>query len=163
MTAVSTLGIPFIDDNVASRESPIYIAITIGVRILGPAAGFILGSFCTRMYVDLTDPGLNTSDPKWVGAWYLGKSRIDYDFGFNSFNNIFGFYKCLGLVLISSLMILASIAMFTFPKNLKGNRIPPPMKMRAIEAAKKLEKQDEEAKPRLRGMCLIKLYNFIFT
>lgn len=25
MTAVSTLGIPFIDDNVASRESPIYI------------------------------------------------------------------------------------------------------------------------------------------
>lgn len=57
----------------------------------------------------------------------------------------------LGLVLISSLMILASIAMFTFPKNLKGNRIPPPMKMRAIEAAKKLEKQDDEAKPRLRG------------
>lgn len=76
MTAVSTLGIPFIDDNVASRESPIYIAITIGVRILGPAAGFILGSFCTRMYVDLTDPGLNTSDPKWVGAWYLGKFRL---------------------------------------------------------------------------------------
>lgn len=80
MTAVSTLGIPFIDDNVASRESPIYIAITIGVRILGPAAGFILGSFCTRMYVDLTDPGLNTSDPKWVGAWYLGKSSLKYDF-----------------------------------------------------------------------------------
>lgn len=80
MTAVSTLGIPFIDDNVASRESPIYIAITIGVRILGPAAGFILGSFCTRMYVDLTDPGLNTSDPKWVGAWYLGKSRFKYDY-----------------------------------------------------------------------------------
>lgn len=80
MTAVSTLGIPFIDDNVASRESPIYIAITIGVRILGPAAGFILGSFCTRMYVDLTDPGLNTSDPKWVGAWYLGKCGFKYNF-----------------------------------------------------------------------------------
>lgn len=49
-------------------------AITIGVRILGPAAGFILGSFCTRLYVDLSDPGFKTSDPKWVGAWYLGKS-----------------------------------------------------------------------------------------
>lgn len=110
-TAVSTLGIPYIDDNVASKESAVYIgntrahihshfivfhsivmfglvnekkhiylisniftAITIGVRILGPAAGFILGSFCTRLYVDLSDPGFGPSDPKWVGAWYLGKS-----------------------------------------------------------------------------------------
>lgn len=71
---------------------------------------------------------------------------------------VYFFCEFLGLVLISSLMILASIAMFTFPKNLKGNRIPPPMKMRAIEAAKKLEKQDEEAKPRLRGMYSLKLY-----
>lgn len=47
-TAVYTLGIPYIDDNVASRESPLYFAITIGIRILGPALGFILGSFCTR-------------------------------------------------------------------------------------------------------------------
>ncbi|KAJ6642942.1 Solute carrier organic anion transporter family member 74D [Pseudolycoriella hygida] len=73
-TAVSTLGIPYIDDNVASRESPIYIAITIGVRILGPAFGFILGSFCTRVYVDISDPGFGPSDPKWIGAWYL----VDY-------------------------------------------------------------------------------------
>lgn len=48
-------------------------------------------------------------------------------------------------------MILTSIAMFTFPRNLKGNRIPPPMKMRAIEAQKKLEKQEEEVKPQLKG------------
>ena len=72
-TAVSTLGIPYIDDNVASRDSPIYIAITIGVRILGPASGFILGSFCTRVYVNLEDPGIKLSDPKWVGAWWLGE------------------------------------------------------------------------------------------
>lgn len=101
-TAVSTLGIPYIDDNVASKESAVYIgkkskkfilhrsrvcnwkndfgftfsiflAITIGVRILGPAAGFILGSFCTRYYVDLSNPGFGPNDPKWVGAWYLGK------------------------------------------------------------------------------------------
>lgn len=32
-TAVYTLGIPYIDDNVASRESPLYFAITIGKRI----------------------------------------------------------------------------------------------------------------------------------
>lgn len=115
-TAVSTLGIPYIDDNVASKESAVYIgtraicdltqlidfifcvlwmkfilfrilfsyllcglnvAITIGVRILGPAAGFILGSFCTRYYVDLSNPGFGPSDPKWVGAWYLGKHPLN--------------------------------------------------------------------------------------
>ncbi|XP_059612896.1 solute carrier organic anion transporter family member 74D [Phlebotomus argentipes] len=127
-TAVSTLGIPYIDDNVASRESPIYIAITIGVRILGPAAGFILGSFCTRVYVNISvDPGIGPADPKWVGAWWLG------------------------LVLVSSLMALTSLAMFSFPKHLRGNRIPPPEKMRAIEAQKKMEKQEEEYKtPQLK-------------
>lgn len=52
-------------------------AITIGVRILGPAAGFILGSFCTRIYVDLSiDPMITPQDPKWVGAWWLGKFMI---------------------------------------------------------------------------------------
>lgn len=51
-------------------------AITIGVRILGPAAGFILGSFCTRLYVDLSEPGFTPSDPKWVGAWYLGEYSL---------------------------------------------------------------------------------------
>lgn len=51
----------------------VFAAITIGVRILGPASGFILGSFCTRVYVDLShDPNLLPSDPKWVGAWWLG-------------------------------------------------------------------------------------------
>jgi MFS family permease len=73
-TAVYTLGIPYIDDNVASKESPLYFAITIGVRILGPALGFIVGSLCTSVYADLSvDPKIDTTDPSWVGAWWLGK------------------------------------------------------------------------------------------
>lgn len=49
-------------------------AITIGVRILGPAMGFILGSVCTRLYADLSiDPQITPNDPRWVGAWWLGK------------------------------------------------------------------------------------------
>lgn len=51
-TAVNTLGIPYIDDNVAPRESPLYFGITIGVRIFGPVLGFLLGSICTSIYVD---------------------------------------------------------------------------------------------------------------
>ncbi|XP_050313378.1 solute carrier organic anion transporter family member 74D [Anthonomus grandis grandis] len=94
-TAVYTLGIPFMDDNVSSKQSPLYFAITIGVRILGPAFGFIVGSLCTSVYADLSvDPKIDSSDPRWVGAWWLG------------------------LVIISVLLLLAAIAMFAFPKRL---------------------------------------------
>nr|CAI5836779.1 unnamed protein product [Callosobruchus analis] len=98
-TAVYTLGIPYIDDNVASKESPLYFAITIGVRILGPALGFIVGSLCTSVYADLSvDPKIDSTDPRWVGAWWLG------------------------LVLIAGLLMLASLAMFAFPKRLSSNK-----------------------------------------
>ncbi|XP_022914735.2 solute carrier organic anion transporter family member 74D [Onthophagus taurus] len=101
-TAVYTLGIPYMDDNVASRESPLYFAITIGVRILGPALGFIVGSLCTSVYADLSvDPKIETNDPRWVGAWWLG------------------------LVVISGLLILSSFAMFSFPKRLPTGRPAP--------------------------------------
>nr|CAD7593133.1 unnamed protein product [Timema genevievae] len=109
-TAVYTLGIPYIDDNVASRESPLYFAITIGVRILGPALGFILGSVCTRLYADLSvDPQITPTDPRWVGAWWLG------------------------LVMVSALLMLASLAMFSFPKRLRSSRPTP----RALQRGKK--------------------------
>lgn len=57
-----------------------------------------------------------------------------------------------GLVIIPTLMFLAALAMFTFPRHLKGHRIPPPVKLRAIESAKKLEMQEAvvPARPRLR-------------
>lgn len=121
-TAVYTLGIPYIDDNVASRESPLYFAITIGVRILGPSLGFILGSFCTRLYVDLSVvPDITPSDPRWVGAWWLG------------------------LVLVSSLLLLASIAMFAFPKEL--TKAPTPSHNGTVVAIKE---KSVEKNPSLR-------------
>lgn len=73
-TAIATLGIPYIDDNVKSKQSPLYIAITIGVRVLGPALGYYLGSLCIRQYVDLTTH-VNHTDPNFIGAWWLGKSK----------------------------------------------------------------------------------------
>jgi len=94
-TAVYTLGIPFIDDNVASRESPLYFSITIGVRILGPSFGFLLGALCTSLYADLSnEPNMDTNNPRWVGAWWLG------------------------LVGISATLLLTSVPMFAFPKRL---------------------------------------------
>ncbi|KAG1660552.1 Solute carrier organic anion transporter family member 1A1 [Nymphon striatum] len=72
-TAVQTLGIPYIDDNVAPRESPLYFGMTMGVKILGPVLGFMLGSFCTSIYVyPFDNPGLSSNDHTWIGAWWLG-------------------------------------------------------------------------------------------
>ncbi|GAB6028302.1 hypothetical protein CHUAL_002477 [Chamberlinius hualienensis] len=94
-TAVYTLGIPYIDDNVANRDSPLYFAITIGVRILGPVFGFLLGSFCTSLYVEPFDPpSFNSQDQRWVGAWWLG------------------------LFIVAAALMVSSLAMFAFPKQL---------------------------------------------
>ncbi|XP_071535324.1 solute carrier organic anion transporter family member 74D [Panulirus ornatus] len=94
-TAAYNLGIPYIDDNIANRETPIYFAVTSGVRILGPTLGFVLGSFCTRLYVDpLADPGIDPTDRRWIGAWWLG------------------------LVVVSVALFLTSTAMFAFPRRL---------------------------------------------
>lgn len=71
-TAIATLGIPLIDDNVKSKQSPLYMAITIGVRVLGPALGYYLGSFCVRLYVDLSKD-VDHTNPSFIGAWWLGE------------------------------------------------------------------------------------------
>lgn len=97
-TAIATLGIPYIDDNVSSKQSPMYMAITIGVRILGPASGFIVGSLCTRWYVDFSNPGFGANDPRWIGAWWLGP------------------------ILIGTIMLVSSVAMFAFPKQIESKK-----------------------------------------
>lgn len=53
-------------------------------------------------------------------------------------------HPSVGLLLVSVSMMLTSLAMFLFPKQLRGNRIPAPAKVRAMEEQKKLEKKTEE-------------------
>lgn len=68
---VYSLGIPYIDDNVASKESVLIFGITYGVRIFGPFFGFILGSICTSIPVQFPfgSSDLLPTDPNWIGAW----------------------------------------------------------------------------------------------
>ena len=75
-TAIATLGIPYIDDNVKSKQSPLYMAVTIGVRILGPALGYYIGSFCMRRFVVLSID-MHHDDPNFIGAWWLGELKHD--------------------------------------------------------------------------------------
>lgn len=67
----------------------------------------------------------------------------------------------LGLVMISALMIITSIAMLAFPKQLRGNRIPATHQVDTIDAhksaANKLEQQpEEESIPQLKGTFFIR-------
>lgn len=43
------------------------------MRLLGPALGYALASFCLKIYIapHLT-PVINNKDPRWIGAWYIG-------------------------------------------------------------------------------------------
>lgn len=93
-TAITTLGIPFIDDIVSKEESPLYLGLTIGLRIFGPALGFLLGSFCVHLNVDVfskvsfisgDDSVLLTRDSQatdpsidGIGAWWLGLVIISF-------------------------------------------------------------------------------------
>uniref|UniRef100_T1J381 Solute carrier organic anion transporter family member n=1 Tax=Strigamia maritima TaxID=126957 RepID=T1J381_STRMM len=95
-TAVYTLGIPYIDDNIAKRDSPLYFGITIGVRILGPVFGFYLGSGCTKLYVNpFEDPGYTNEDPRWISAWWLGP------------------------FIVAGALLFVTAAMFSFPRKLR--------------------------------------------
>lgn len=104
-TGIATLGIPYVDDNVGSKQSPLYMAITIGIRVIGPALGFLLGALCTSVYVNpLSDPGYESNNPRWVGAWWLG------------------------MVFIATFIVLLSSLMFCFPRQIKQESVPPPTK-----------------------------------
>lgn len=48
------------------------------LRMLGPAIGYALASFCLKLYISPSlTPTIGMGDPRWLGAWWLGK-RIEY-------------------------------------------------------------------------------------
>lgn len=43
------------------------------MRMLGPALGYALASFCLRIYISPSlTPTINDKDPRWLGSWWLG-------------------------------------------------------------------------------------------
>ena len=55
-----SFGIPYIDDNVSKRNSPMALSFVLAGRTLGPALGYLLGAATLRLYVV---PGLQV-DPR---------------------------------------------------------------------------------------------------
>eukprot|EP00063_Salmo_salar_P078067 XP_014052902.1 PREDICTED: solute carrier organic anion transporter family member 2B1-like isoform X1 [Salmo salar] len=74
---IQPFGISYIDDHASKRNSPLYLGILLAVTSIGPAFGFMMGSFMLSFYVDIDKMskdqiGLERRDPRWVGAWWLG-------------------------------------------------------------------------------------------
>lgn len=45
----------------------------MALRSIGPAGGFVLGFLCLNSYIEPSlTPIIERSDPRWLGAWWLG-------------------------------------------------------------------------------------------
>ncbi|XP_069718240.1 solute carrier organic anion transporter family member 1C1-like [Phaenicophaeus curvirostris] len=76
-TPIAPLGISYLDDFAKEVDVPVYVACLHTIAMLGPMFGFLLGSLCARLYVDIgfVDLGsitITPQDSRWVGAWWLG-------------------------------------------------------------------------------------------
>lgn len=51
--------------------------MTMALRSVGPVGGFVLGYLCLNSYIDPSlTPTIRRNDPRWLGAWWLGKLRF---------------------------------------------------------------------------------------
>ncbi|XP_042323632.1 solute carrier organic anion transporter family member 1B1-like [Sceloporus undulatus] len=76
-TPITPLGISYLDDFSREEDTPFYVGILHTIAMIGPMAGFLLGSVLARIYVDVGFVDLGTititpTDSRWVGAWWLG-------------------------------------------------------------------------------------------
>ncbi|XP_030830175.1 solute carrier organic anion transporter family member 4A1 [Strongylocentrotus purpuratus] len=73
---IYTLGITYIDENVAPASAGIYLGVFKAFAILGPALGYLLGGVFLGMYIDplisKDELDITPRSPVWVGAWWMG-------------------------------------------------------------------------------------------
>ncbi|XP_040824746.1 solute carrier organic anion transporter family member 3A1 isoform X3 [Ochotona curzoniae] len=123
-TPVQPLGVSYIDDHVRRKDSSLYIGILFTMLVFGPACGFILGSFCTKIYVDAvfidtSNLDITPDDPRWIGAWWGG------------------------FLLCGALLFFSSLLMFGFPQSLPPHADP----TLESEQAMLPEREDDRPKP----------------
>ncbi|XP_073468663.1 solute carrier organic anion transporter family member 2B1 isoform X1 [Aquarana catesbeiana] len=101
---IQPFGISYIDDYASKRNSPLYIGILFAMTIMGPGVAFILGSAMLRYYVDIdkipaNEIVLTPSDPRWIGAWWMG------------------------YIVAASVVAIASVPYFFFPREMPQEQV----------------------------------------
>ncbi|XP_062545506.1 solute carrier organic anion transporter family member 74D isoform X2 [Armigeres subalbatus] len=72
-TLYYSLGHTYLDDNTKKTNTPLMLAYASSLRTFGPVVGFALGYFALKIYIDPSKtPVIDSSDPRWLGAWWLG-------------------------------------------------------------------------------------------
>ncbi|XP_060699053.1 solute carrier organic anion transporter family member 1C1-like [Hemiscyllium ocellatum] len=76
-TPVIPLGISYLDDHAKQENFVFYLGCMYTFGLLGPLFGFVLGSFCAKLFVDIgfvssDSLTITPKDSRWVGAWWLG-------------------------------------------------------------------------------------------
>uniref|UniRef100_A0A674MQQ4 Solute carrier organic anion transporter family member n=1 Tax=Takifugu rubripes TaxID=31033 RepID=A0A674MQQ4_TAKRU len=76
-TPVQPLGISYIDDFATEENAALYVGCVQTISVVGPVFGYLLGSLCAKIYVDIGFVSMDSititpADARWVGAWWLG-------------------------------------------------------------------------------------------
>uniref|UniRef100_A0A8B9S338 Solute carrier organic anion transporter family member n=1 Tax=Apteryx owenii TaxID=8824 RepID=A0A8B9S338_APTOW len=72
-TPLYTLGVTYLDENVKTNYSPVYIAVFYTAAILGPAAGYLVGGMFLNIYTEIgREISITPENTLWVGAWWIG-------------------------------------------------------------------------------------------
>ncbi|XP_048257217.1 solute carrier organic anion transporter family member 2B1-like [Haliotis rufescens] len=63
----------YIDNNVSDqKKTGLFLGVITTLTLFGPALSFAVGGVFSRIPVDLKDTLLTQTDPRWIGAWWLG-------------------------------------------------------------------------------------------
>ncbi|EDV98916.1 GH13583 [Drosophila grimshawi] len=96
-----TLGVTYLDENVSTKMSSVYLGIYYTMAIIGPAIGYVLGGQLLLIYTDFVnvnaaDLSLTSDSKVWIGAWWIG------------------------FVFAAMICCLIAIPIFGYPKSLPG-------------------------------------------
>uniref|UniRef100_A0A1A9UYM4 Solute carrier organic anion transporter family member n=1 Tax=Glossina austeni TaxID=7395 RepID=A0A1A9UYM4_GLOAU len=108
-----TLGVAYMDDNTKKSKTPALLSLSYFLRMLGPAIGLALASFCLRVYVAPNlHPVIKMKDPRWLGAWWMG------------------------WLIIGGMILVSGIFLTMFPKQLPRAKV-----RRMIEAERRKQRE----------------------